>query len=132
MAEGDTFVNALLGAVVSIVLFFLPFSPLLGGLVAGYLQGGDRGDGLRVGAIAGIITLVPLVGLLLLLGGLWGFFLLGGLPLRAGAIGALGLFVFLFLFGLLAVFTVGLSAIGGWLGNYVKTDTEFGAGTVEG
>lgn len=123
MAEGDTLVNALLGAVVSVVLTFLPFSPLLGGLLAGYLQGGNRSDGLRVGAISGIIALVPLLGFVFLLGGLWGFFLLGGMPVRASAVGIVAI---LFVLALVAVYTVGLSALGGYLGNYVKTDTEVG------
>lgn len=123
MAEGDTFVNALLGAVVTVVLTFLPFSPLLGGLLAGYLQGGDRSDGLRVGAIAGVIALIPLLGFVFLLGGLWGFFLLGGMPARVGAIGIVAV---LFILVLVAAYTVGLSALGGYLGNYVRTDTDVG------
>jgi len=123
MADGDTLLNALLGAVVSVVLSFLPFSPLLGGLLAGYLQGGDRSDGARVGAISGVFALVPILGFLLLLGGVWGFFLLGGMPLRFGAIGA---FLVFLLFVLVGAWTVGLSALGGWLGNYVLTDTDLG------
>lgn len=126
MAEGDTLVNALLGAVVSTVLFFLPFSPLLGGLFAGYLEGGDRGDGLKVGAIAGAIVVVPLLLLVLFLVGAGSLFLLGGLPLRIGALGVVGLVVLLFLVGVIAVYTVGLSALGGWLGNYLKVDTDVG------
>lgn len=119
MAEGDTFVNALLGAVVSVVLSFLLFSPLLGGLVAGYLEGGEREDGLRVGAISGVIALVPTAGILFLIVGVASFFLIGGIPLRAGAFGA----ILLLGFGLLVtLYTVGLSAIGGWLGNYVRED----------
>lgn len=124
MAEGDTFVNALLGAVVTVILSFLMLSPLLGGLLAGYLEGGDRDDGLRVGAISGVIAIVPLVGLLLLFGGVLAVFLVGGLPARVGAVGA----VFV-LFGLavISAFTVGLSALGGWLGNYLRVDAEVGS-----
>lgn len=123
MAEGDTLVNALLGAVVSVVLSFLPLSPLLGGLLAGYLEGGDRDDGLRVGAISGLIALVPIVGFVLLVGGAWAVFLVGGMPFGVGAIGAV---VVLFALGLVALYTVGLSALGGWLGNYVAVDTDLG------
>ena len=78
MAEGDTLVDALIGGVVSIVLSFTALSPILGGAVAGYLQGGDRGAEIRVGAYAGLVAAV----------------------------------------------TIGLSALGGWLGNYVKYDTD--------
>lgn len=123
MAEGDTFLNALIGAAVSVILSFLPFSPVLGGLVAGYLEGGSREDGLRVGAISGVVALIPVAGVLLLVAGVGSFLLLGGIPPRAGAAGA----VFLLLVGLLAaLYTVGLSALGGWLGNYVKQDTDVG------
>lgn len=123
MAEGDTLANALLGAVVTVVFSLLPFSPLLGGLLAGYLEGGDRNDGVRVGAISGVIALVPILGFLALVGGAWIVFLLGGMPFRAGAV--LGV-VALFILAFLAIFTVGLSALGGWLGNYVATDTNAG------
>ena len=124
MAEGDTLVNALIGAVVAVVLTFIPLSPMLGGLVAGYLEGGDRSDGIRVGAIAGVIAFLPLVGVGVLLFGFGAFFLLGGFP---GAVGGV-VVVFLVLFGLVVVglYTVGLSALGGWLGNYVLTDTDLG------
>lgn len=57
----STFVNAIIGAVAGIVLSFIPLSSLLGGAVAGYLQGGEKADGLRVGVIAGVIMLVPLM-----------------------------------------------------------------------
>jgi hypothetical protein len=123
MAEGDTLVNALVGGVASIVLSLVPFSPVLGGAVAGYLEGGSRGDGLRVGFYAGLVAAVPVV--LVLLGGLAlaGVVVLGAGP-RAGA--GIGLVV-LVVGGALVVgglYTVGLSTLGGWLGNYVKYDTE--------
>lgn len=124
MAEGDTLANALLGAVVSIVLSFTLVSPLLGGLLAGYLQGGDRGDGLRVGAISGVVALVPMLGFVFLVGGVLGFFLVGGVPPSVGAVGVAFVLVVLVTS---AAYTVGLSALGGWLGNYVRTDTDLGA-----
>ena len=124
MAEGDTLANALIGAVVAIVLAFLPLSPMLGGLVAGYLQGGDRGDGARVGAIAGVVTFVPVVGFGVLVFAFGAFYLAGGFPLHLGVVGI----VLVLLFGLVVagIYTVGLSALGGWLGNYVLTDTDLG------
>lgn len=124
MAEGDTLVNALVGGAVAIFLSFLPLSPVLGGAVAGYLQGGDRGDGARVGAYAGLVAFLPLVGFGVLALGV-GAFLVGiDVPFALGVVGLL----LLSLFGLVlaGLYTVGLGALGGWLGNYVLTDTDLG------
>ena len=124
MAEGDTLVNALIGAVVSILLSFVPLSPVLGGMVAGYLQGGDSGDGVRVGAASGLIALLPLVGFGVLVFGFGAFYLAGGFPMHLGVVGiVLLILVVLVVAGL---YTVGLAALGGWLGNYVLTDTDLG------
>ena len=119
MAEGDTLVNALIGGVVSIVLSFTALSPILGGAVAGYLQGGDRGAGTRVGAYAGLVAAVPFV-----LFGLFVTVVLTGVAVggRGGAFG-FGFIVLLFAV-VIAAITIGLSALGGWLGNYVKYDTD--------
>lgn len=105
-----TFVNALLGGIAGVVLSFVPLSPVLGGAIAGYLEGGTSNDGMKVGAIAGAIMLLPLV--------FFGLFFLVILGLGQAPIG-FGVFALvLLLFG--ALYTVGLSALGGWLGIYVK------------
>lgn len=126
MADGDTVVNALIGAVVTtLVGGVVPFGPLLGGAVAGYLQGGDRADGTRVGLVSGLIALVPtlLLGFFALT--LFGLFAVGaGSGSGALGFGALGLAVILFLGVMGLVYVVGLSAAGGWLGNYVRYDTD--------
>jgi hypothetical protein len=126
MAEGDTLVNALLGALVNVFAgSFVPFGPLVGGAVAGYLEGGTRDDGLKVGAIAGVIALLPIFLVVALFGTLVYGLLLGvdagaGIPF---AVGGLGIVIFVvFLFG--AVYLIGLSALGGYLGNYLKHDTD--------
>jgi hypothetical protein len=125
MDEGNTLVNAVIGAVATVVLSgFVPLAPALGGGIAGYLEGGARGDGIRVGAISGAIALVPALllgfGVLILFGG----FMMGmGAP-RTSAFG-LVFFLIAIVFG--AIYFVGLSAAGGWIGNYVKYDTNIGS-----
>ena len=116
MAQGDTLLNALIGAVVSVVLAFLPFSTVLGGAVAGYLQRGSREDGLRVGADAVVVAAVPL----LLFGVLFGsLFFLGAFFDPSAAIG----FVFVVLvLGFTLVYSVRLSAVRGYLGAYVAEE----------
>jgi hypothetical protein len=122
MGQGDTLLNALIGAVVSVVLAFLPFSTVLGGAVAGYLQKGSREEGLRVGAISGLIALVPIVLVGTLFGGVMFMGMLGFGP--RGMIG-FGLFFLVALFFLL-LYTVALAAVGGYLGAYIATDTDLG------
>lgn len=126
MANGETLVNAVLGAVVIVLLAgTLPFAPVLGGLLAGYLEGGEREDGIRVGALSGAIALVPAVLLGTLVANLL-LFAAGGLGVP-GLAGGLGLAIVLvvLLFGLLYI--VGVSAVGGWLGNYVRYETALGS-----
>ncbi|MFB6087680.1 MAG: DUF5518 domain-containing protein [Haloarculaceae archaeon] len=126
MGKGDTGLNALVGAVVTIVLAgAVPFAPILGGGIAGYLQGGDRSDGLRVGTISGVIALVPgLLVVAFVVSVLGAIFLGGGMQGMPLAFPALGSVVFFFVFLFAVVYIVGLSAVGGWLGNYVRHDTD--------
>lgn len=124
----NTLVNALLGGVAAVVLAFLPFSTVLGGTLAGYLQGPDAGEGLKVGALAGVVAVVPFILLAFLFGGMMFAFVpfgMGmGMDLRFGVFGAFGLLavLLLLLFGL--VYTVGLSALGGVLGAYLNRELE--------
>jgi hypothetical protein len=117
----STGVNALVGGLASIVLAFLPFSTVLGGALAGYLEGPDTDAGLKVGLYAGLVAIVPLA----LAGFLFGGALLAFTPMmgpRGGAVGALGVVAFLF-FGVLGLlYTVGLSALGGVLGAYLHRE----------
>jgi hypothetical protein len=126
MAEGETLVNAVLGALATIVLSpFVPFAPVAGGAVSGYLQGGRRDDGLRVGAVSGAIALIPVVLVVFFVGGIFLTMFTGGFGMP-GAMGGLGAVILIFGLLFAVVYTVGLSALGGWLGNYVKYDTDIG------
>ena len=119
MGAGDTWMNALIGAVVTVVTSFTGISPVIGGAVAGYL---NQRDGVKVGALSGAIAVVPL----LLLVGLFGSFLaivpmMGGGP-RAGMGAGLGLVFLLFAFGFLLVVSLGLGAVGGYVGEYLHRE----------
>lgn len=107
----NTALNGVIGGVIAVVLSFIPLSPILGGAVAGYLEGGEERDGLVVGTIAGVIALIPLV----LIGMVAAVFIIAPGGARLLPI----LVVFLFL---IAIYTVGLSALGGLVGIYIKNE----------
>ena len=111
----DTTFNALIGGVVTAATaMFVPLSPVLGGAVAGYLEGGETDAGLKVGALSGLVALVPLlllVPVVLLFVPVFG---------PRGAFGVLLVAVFAFL--LVAAYTVGFGALGGALGAYLERE----------
>lgn len=120
MAEKGELRNAVIGAVVTIVLSFTGFSPLLGGGVAGYLQQASPKRGARVGAISGAIASIPIILLLVL-----GMVLFIGLPSALGIPGGVELVIILFvMFPLLFAWNIGLSAVGGYLGAYIRPDSR--------
>lgn len=114
MGKGDTLLNAVIGAVVTVVLSFVGVSPLLGGGVAGYLQQERRKRGAVVGALSGALATLPLV--LLLIGGV----------VLVGVTGLPGgpelLVILLLVFPLLLAWNVGLGALGGYLGVVVREE----------
>jgi hypothetical protein len=103
--------SAIVGAVVTVVLSVVPLSPIVGGAVAAYLRGGDREEGLRVGALSGGIAAVPILLLLLVVFGAIGLFAIfdgvRSLLVLAGG--------FLVSAALVVAFVAGLSALGGYL-----------------
>ena len=99
--------NALVGGVVTVVTSFVPFSGVIGGAAAGYLQYDDEWAGFRAGILAGLVVCVPLS---ILLGvTAIGLFQAGLVIVGLGVVASL-------LFSL--IFVIGLSAIGGYIGGY--------------
>lgn len=114
-AESNTPVNALVGAVVTVITSpALPFAAIAGGALAGYLQSADTWEGVRVGALSGLVASIPAF---LLVWAVVGFFLLGGVHLFAFA-SLFGLFVFGAVLGYLVV----AGAVGGGLGAYLRRE----------
>jgi len=117
MATRETLLNAVIGAVLGVLLSFLPFSTLLGGIAAGFLEGEDTREGAVVGALAGAFMLVPIAGLGVLVLAALGF------GFGAGALPASGALVALFALTVagsaVLLYTVGLAAVGGLLGAYL-------------
>jgi hypothetical protein len=111
MATDNLYVNALIGAAVTVVLSFTGLSPLLGGAAAGYLE---RRDGSRVGAISGAFATLPMLAFVVFAGFLLGFLGFGN------SFGSIAVLLLAFLF--VAVVTVGLSAVGGVLGVYLAEE----------
>jgi hypothetical protein len=106
--------NALLGAIVTVVLSFVPFSPVLGGATAGYLEGPDRRAGVRVGAVSGAIASLPLMLLVV------GVAFLVPIGVTVADVGfGVPVLVLLLLLGVLllvAAYGAGLGALGGYVG----------------
>ena len=124
--QGDFWINAVIGAVATFVIGALPLiqfvAPIGGGAVAGYLQNTGTGDGVTVGAVAGLIGAIPalLIGIVFL-----GFFgLIGASSGTAEGFlsgGLLGGF-FLIIFVIAVVVSTIFSAIGGAIGAMVAED----------
>lgn len=104
----NTLLNAAIGAVATVGLSFTAVSPVIGGAIAAYLEGDD---GLRVGAISGVIALLPAVLVVLL-----GFVFFVGAGAAGGAV-----FVFLGVV-LVGAWVVGLSVLGGYVGIYLREE----------
>ena len=119
--EGNTLVNTVVGAIVTIAIGFIPvlnlLSPAIGGGVGGYLQREGAGGGAKVGALVTVAFLIPVAVLLVVAGGLIGSFLptgVGGAGAGAAA-GGVGLVVVV----IIAIPSFILSIIGGVVGGAV-------------
>jgi hypothetical protein len=72
----------------------------------------------RIGAISGLIASIPLLLFGFLAFAIFGFFTVGGPGMDGMAVGLGGLFVLLLVGVVGLAYTVGLSALGGYLGAY--------------
>ncbi len=100
--------NAIVGAMVTIVASFVPFSPVLGGAVSGSLQRGSDGSPVRVGGIAGLFATLPVVTVFVAI--TW--------SLLGSATGLTTIVVASLVISLVVsvAYMIGLSALGGYLG----------------
>jgi hypothetical protein len=120
--EGDTLINALIGAVASVLLSFTGVGIILGGAIAGYLQNRGGGGGAKVGAISGLIAAIPAFFVITIVFGGLGLF-------GAGASGEVGIGAF---FGGLAIFVllfvvvilVGMGGLGGLIGGILANNNR--------
>jgi len=116
--DGPAFA-ALAGAIVTVVLSVIPFSPVLGGAVAAVRYGGGYARGLGVGVLAGVVAAVPLG--LLVVPAVWLVSYLGFIAPSSPAYRVfLAIVAVLFL-----AYTVGGSAVGGLAGVTVDRHTEW-------
>jgi hypothetical protein len=117
--EPNTLLNALIGAVVTVVTApTLPVAAVFGGAVAGYLQRGDAAAGAKVGALSGAVAAIPVVPLVWLVLAFLGF----GVGFGLDPIFGLTTVVLLFGVVLLVGYLVGAGAVGGALGAYLRRE----------
>ena len=114
-------VFAVYGAVTTAVLSFIPFSPVLGSGLAGYLEAATGGQTVRIGAISGFLSTAP--ALLILV------FVTVGLYAGLAGVGeaALGLAVavaMLFAVFFILAYGAGLGALGGFIGGRIADGRE--------
>jgi hypothetical protein len=105
--------NAVLGGVATAVLSFIPFSPIVGGGLAGYLEHGESGRSVSAGGVAGFLAMVPVLVILV--------FVTAGLYSGFGAVGEAGLGIVVVTAMVLALLFVAaygaaLGALGGFAG----------------
>ncbi|WP_436923787.1 DUF5518 domain-containing protein [Halosimplex amylolyticum] len=121
--EGDFWVNALIGAVAMVLLSWIPFATVLGGVVAGYLQRGTRTEGAKVGAVSGLIAAIPIFGVLVLVFSIFSFGAIAGGE-TLGMVIFLGIMVFSL--AVVAAVVAGTGAVGGFLGVVLREQSDDG------
>ncbi|WP_348613613.1 DUF5518 domain-containing protein [Halobaculum rarum] len=115
----DTLKHAAIGAAVSLVTFFLPFSPVIGGGVAGYLHGPDRTEGAKVGGLSGLLAAVPGAVLVTLVASI---FVIVGPGQRSALLVAFAVFLVALLFTV--IYGGILGAVGGFVGAVLNEEFD--------
>lgn len=107
---------AVLGGVSTALLSFVPLSPILGGMISGYLEWFESDRTVSVGAMAGFLPTLPIIALVIAgSGGL----VAGMMAVDEGAIGWFFVAVAVLVIFFVAVFGAGLGALGGYLGGWI-------------
>ncbi|QCC49539.1 DUF5518 domain-containing protein [Halobellus limi] len=107
---------AVLGAVATGILSFLPFSPVIGGGAAGYLERYGTGRTVSVGALSGFLAMVPVLVLLVFVTiGLYA----GLATVQYSGLGIVTAAAMLFALLFTAAYGAGLGALGGFAGGRV-------------
>ena len=110
---GNYLAAAVLGAIATTVLSFIPFSPVVGGGVAGYLEGHETSRSVSVGGVSGLLSMVPgLVILLFVTVGLYA----GLSDVGEGDFGIVVATAMLLVMLVVAAYGAGLGALGGFAG----------------
>lgn len=110
---GSYWAYAVAGAMTTGLLSFVPFSPVLGGALAGYLERAESDRTVSVGALAGLLPLLPL---LLLVGFVLGGLVVGLLAVDHAVPAAVVAGAMLLTVLLIGTVGAGLGALGGYAG----------------
>jgi|GEM_PF-1303958 len=108
-----SWILGVVGALVGSILSFIPFSPVLGGAVAAYLDPRHEASALGTGALAGVFASLPL--LVVAVFAAIGLFMGAPANVVTAVVPILAAALFA---GLL--YLVGLSALGGYLGRWLR------------
>ena len=112
-AANSYWAYVVLGAVVTAVLSFIPFSPGIGGAIAGYLERGESDRTVSVGALSGLFSMLPLLAIVVAsLGGL----VAGLLAIDQAGVAIVVVVGLIFVLMLVATIGAGLGALGGYIG----------------
>lgn len=107
---------AVLGAVITAVLSVIPLSAAFGGALAGYLECGESDRTVSVGALAGVLPLLPMLAVgLFVFGGLVSGLLAIDQSRNAMFVGA----VFFLSMMFIATVSASLGALGGYIGGQI-------------
>ncbi|WP_459195063.1 DUF5518 domain-containing protein [Halosimplex sp. J119] len=108
------------GAIVTLALSVIPFSPLAGGAVAAYRSEGGYLDGVGLGLLAGVFAALPLALLLVPAIRAVAWLGVGVAPSSSAYPVFLALVAAMFL-----AYTVGLSTVGGAVGVWARRHTDW-------